>query len=166
MQAAMKRVAWAFAWAGGVVAGLVACMTVVSIALRTTTSRPIQGDVELTQMGIALAIALFLPWCQWRGANIMVDFFTQRAAPRTNAWLDGVGAVLVAAMCALLAWRTSVGASAVREAGETSMILGLPMWWAYAALAPGLALTAAIALAQAQAHWMGRPFDTADETPP
>jgi TRAP-type C4-dicarboxylate transport system permease small subunit len=163
MQTNLKRIAWAFAWAGGLVASLVACMTVVSIALRATTSRPIQGDVELTQMGIALAIALCLPWCQWRGANIIVDFFTQRAAPRTNAWLDGIGAVLVAAMCALLAWRTSVGAATVREAGETSMILGLPMWWAYAALAPGLALTALVALAQAQAHWRGQPLDTADE---
>jgi TRAP-type C4-dicarboxylate transport system permease small subunit len=163
MQTALKRVAWVFAWAGGIVAGWVACMTAVSIALRATISRPIPGDVELTQMGIALAIALFLPWCQWRGANIIVDFFTQRAAPRTRAWLDAIGAVLVAAMCTLLAWRTSVGALAVREAGETSMILGLPMWWAYAALAPGLALTALVALAQAQAHWRGQPFDTAAE---
>jgi TRAP-type C4-dicarboxylate transport system permease small subunit len=163
MTSTLKRIARAFAWAGGVVASLVACMTVVSIALRATTSRPIQGDVELTQMGIALAIALCLPWCQWRGANIIVDFFTQRAAPRTNAWLDGIGAMLVAAMCALLAWRTTVGAAAVREAGETSMILGLPMWWAYAALAPGLALTAWVALAQALAHWGGRPLDNAEE---
>ena len=33
------------------------------------------------------------------------------------------------------------GALAVHEAGETTMILGLPMWWTYALLAPGLALT-------------------------
>jgi TRAP-type C4-dicarboxylate transport system permease small subunit len=38
---------------------------------------------------------------------------------------------------------------AVREAGETSMILDLPMWWTYASLAPGLALSALVALVQA-----------------
>ena len=52
-------------------------------------------------------------------------------------------------MVALLAWRSAAGALAVREAGETTMILGLPMWISYGALAPGLALTAVIALLQA-----------------
>ena len=63
--------------------------------------------------------------------------------------LDGIGAVLLALMCALLAWRTGVGAIAVHQARETSMILALPMWWAYASLAPGLALAALIAVVQA-----------------
>jgi hypothetical protein len=48
----------------------------------------------------------------------------------------------------LLAWRTSVGALSVREAGETTMIISLPMWWAYACLAPGLALAGWVALVQ------------------
>ena len=73
-------------------------------------------------------------------------------------WLDGVGALLMAAMCALLAWRTSVGAIGVREAGETSMILGLPMWWVYASLAPGLALAALVALVQAGLHFRNAPM--------
>ena len=59
-------------------------------------------------------------------------------------------------MCALLAWRTTVGAIGSREVGETSMILSLPMWWAYASLAPGLALTALVALQQALALLQGR----------
>jgi TRAP-type C4-dicarboxylate transport system permease small subunit len=33
------------------------------------------------------------------------------------------------------------------------MIISLPMWWAYASLAPGLALSALIALAQTIDHW-------------
>jgi TRAP-type C4-dicarboxylate transport system permease small subunit len=44
----------------------------------------------------------------------------------------------------------------VREAQETSMILELPMWWAYASLAPGLALAALIALLQAALLLSGR----------
>jgi len=55
-------------------------------------------------------------------------------------------------MLGLLAWRAGAGALAVREAGETSMILGWPMWFSYAALAPGLALSGLIALLQA---WQG-----------
>jgi TRAP-type C4-dicarboxylate transport system permease small subunit len=35
------------------------------------------------------------------------------------------------------------------------------MWWVYASLAPGLALAALIALAQAAMHFSGRHLDTA-----
>lgn len=158
MNTLLRRLAQLFALLGVLTALATAAMVVSSITLRALTDRPIQGDVELTQFGIALCIALALPWCQLRGANIMVDFFTQRLRARSLRLLDGAGALLLALMCALLAWRTGVGAASVHEAGETSMILGLPMWWAYASLAPGLALAALIALVQAGGHFTGRPL--------
>jgi TRAP-type C4-dicarboxylate transport system permease small subunit len=156
MTPVLEKLSQGFAWLGGAVAFGVGLMTVTSITMRATVSRPIQGDVELTQVGIALAISLCLPWCQWKRANIIVDFFTQRLRDRTIGRLDAAGALLLAAMCALLAWRTGAGAVAVRQASETTMILGLPMWWAYASLAPGLALTALVALVQAIDDLRGR----------
>ena len=134
----------------GVALGLgVALMVVASIFGRAVWARPVPGDVELTQFGIAFCLSLSLPWAQARGAHIIVDFFTQRAGPRARAGLDGVGALLMAVFFALLAWRRAAGALAVRQAHEASMILDLPMWWVYAALAPGLALAALVALRQA-----------------
>jgi TRAP-type C4-dicarboxylate transport system permease small subunit len=157
--AALRRLAFAFALLGSAGALAVAALTVTSVTLRALTSRPIQGDVELAQFGIALAISLAVPWCQLRGANIIVDFFTQRLSAARIRRLDGIGALLIAVMFALLAWRTGVGAVSVFEAGETSMIRALPMWWVYASLAPGLALAALIALLQAALHWRGLPLD-------
>ena len=157
--ALLGRMALAFAWLGAAVALATGVMTVASVLGRAVLRSPVPGDVELTQFGVALAISLSLPWCQLRGANIIVDFFTQGLRARRQRWLDGIGALLLAMMCALLAWRTSVGAFAVAEAGETSMILALPMWWAYASLAPGLALAALIALLQAARHWRGLALD-------
>ncbi len=151
----LRQLSLGFAVLGGGVACVVAAMTVTSIVMRALASRPIAGDVELTQLGIALSISLCLPWAQLHGANIIVDFFTQSLPERANRRLDALGALLLAAMCALLSWRTSVGAMAVREAGETSMILDLPMWWVYASLAPGLALSALVALVQAWRCWRG-----------
>jgi TRAP-type C4-dicarboxylate transport system permease small subunit len=119
-------------------------------------AQPIPGDVELTQFGIALSISLCLPWCQMQRSNIIVDFFTQRSSRRAQQGLDALGALLLAAMCALLAWRTAVGAVAVHEAHESSMILDLPMWWTYAMLAPGLALAGLVALWQAWQLLLGR----------
>ena len=138
----------AFGLAGAGVALVVGFMTTFSVVIRALFDTPIPGDVELTQVGIALAISLCLPVCQLRRANILVDFFTQRCAGRTRQLLDGIGCWLLVVMYGLLAWRTAVGAIGVRGAGETTMILSLPMWWAYASLAPGLALAAIIAALQ------------------
>jgi TRAP-type C4-dicarboxylate transport system permease small subunit len=156
MTPSVRRLAQAFALVGVASAAAVALMVVASVSARALLGRPIPGDVELTQFGIALCISLCLPWCQLRGANIMVDFFTQRLPVARIRLLDALGTALVALMCALLAWRTGVGALAVREAQETSMILELPMWWAYASLAPGLALTAGIAALQTGLLMTGR----------
>lgn len=145
----LEKLAAAFALLGGTCALLVAGMTLWSVVGRNLFAHPLHGDVELSQIGIALAIALCLPWCQLRRGNIIVDFFTQAAPARVSGALDRFGALLLAAMLALLAWRGAVGAAAVGAAGEQTMILGLPMWWAYAILAPGLVLTAVIAVVQA-----------------
>lgn len=154
----LYRLAMLFAIAAGLVACAVALMVVVSIAGRSLLATPIQGDVELTQFGIALAIALCLPWAQLHGSNIIVDFFTARAPDRTQQLLDAFGALMLALMVGLLAWRTAAGAMAVHEAQEQTMILGLPMWWTYAVLAPGLALTAVIALVQIKQAIGGEPM--------
>ena len=145
----LRRLAALFAVLGCTAACVVALMVTTSILGRALVARPLPGDVELTQFGIALSIALCLPWAQLTRSNIIVDFFTQRLRERTQRRLDALGALLLALMTGLLAWRAGMGAAAVREASETTMILGLPMWWTYAVLAPGLALTALIALVQA-----------------
>jgi len=163
MHVVFKRIALVFALAGGLAAFGLALLTVVSIIGRAGWSQPIQGDVELMQVGIALAISLSLPWCQLHGANIIVDFFTQKMRPRASGVLDGIGALLLALMCGLLAWRTAMGAVAVREAGEQTMIIGLPMWWAYAMLAPGLGLTALIAVWQGLRQFAGLPAVVVEE---
>jgi TRAP-type C4-dicarboxylate transport system permease small subunit len=149
MQRWLSRLSGGFALAGAGVGLLVAAMAVWSIAGRYVLSRPVMGDVEITQMGIALSISLCLPWCQLQRAHIIVDFFTQRMGEAMNRALDALGCVLMAVMGLLLAWRTMVGAMSVADAFEQTMILGLPMWWAYAGLAPGLLLSAVVALWQA-----------------
>ncbi|MEO6565811.1 MAG: TRAP transporter small permease [Casimicrobiaceae bacterium] len=161
----LRRLASIFALLGAAAAMAAAIMTVSSVALRALTGQPLQGDVELTQFAIALSISLCVPWCQLQGANIIVDFFTQNLRASRLRMLDGIGALLMAVMLALLAWRTGVGAVAVHAAGETSMIRALPMWWVYASLAPGLGLAALIALMQASLHLRGLPLDALQGTP-
>jgi TRAP-type C4-dicarboxylate transport system permease small subunit len=120
----------------------IALMSAVSIVGRAAFSSPIQGDYELVQMGVAVFVACSLPLAQVRYANIIVDFFTTNASPRTQRRLDAMGALVVAAVMAFVAWRTMVGTVDMARAGQTSTILGVPTWITYAGMLPGLVLCA------------------------
>lgn len=140
------------AYAAGVVLTGIAVMSAYSIVGRAVTGKPIQGDFELVQVGCAICVGLFLPICQLRGGNIIVDFFTSGVSERGRSVLDAIGALIIAAMMALLTWRTGVGLLSVKANGETSMIMGVPIWWGYAGMLPGLAVTVLAALASAVQH--------------
>jgi TRAP-type C4-dicarboxylate transport system permease small subunit len=131
-----------FAYLGGAIFVVFAILSVGSIVSRALFSKPLQGDYELVQYAGAVFVSLCLPLTQLRRANIIVDFFTVRSAPAKRAWLDAAGALLLALVMTLLAWRLSAGTLAMREAGETTTILGWPVWWTYAAMIPGVTLTA------------------------
>jgi len=133
----------------GLLLTAVTVMTCASLIGRNTTGWTIVGDFELTGVAAGAAIALFLPLAQLRRANIIVDFFTQRASPRTRGAMDRVGAGLLAAVMALLAWRGGVGGWSAWQTQAGTMMLGFPEWTVYAALVPALALTAVIAAVQA-----------------
>ncbi|TFZ04263.1 TRAP transporter small permease [Ramlibacter rhizophilus] len=133
----------------GVLLTFITLMTCASLIGRNTTGWTLVGDFELTGVATGAAIALFLPWAQATRANIIVDFFTTRARPETNAALDRLGALLLALAMGLMTWRTTLGGLNSWETQTTTMMLGWPEWTVYAAMVPALLLTALIALVQA-----------------
>ena len=151
----LELLAKAFAFAGGAVFVVMIGMSATSIASRTLLGRPLPGDFELVQLGCAAGIAAFLPWCQWRRGNIIVDFFTTRLPPRAQGVLDGLGALLLAVVMALVAWRATEGALSVYASGERAMISRYPQWIGYAAIVPPIALTALVGLYTAWESFTG-----------
>jgi len=135
--------------AAGVLLTVVTLMTCVSLLGRNLIGTSIVGDFELSGAAAGAAIALFMPWCQYQRGNIIVDFFTARASERTNAALDRIGALLLAVCCGLLAWRAALGGWSSWQSHNSTMLLGVPEWFAYAPMVPGFALTAVIAFRQA-----------------
>jgi TRAP-type C4-dicarboxylate transport system permease small subunit len=88
-----------------------------------------------------------------QGGNLTVDFFTVRLHRRKQRRLDTIGALLFAAVMAVVAWRTCAGAIAVKASHESTMILGFPLWIGYAAMIPGLVLTVMAALQTVRVAW-------------
>jgi TRAP-type C4-dicarboxylate transport system permease small subunit len=133
----------------GVLLTVITLMTCVSLIGRNTVGWTIVGDFELSGAAAGAAIALFLPWCQVRRGNIIVDFFTVRASERTNARLDRFGALLYALALGLMAWRTTVGGFKAWASQSGTMMIGFPEWVIYLGMVPPLVLCAVIGLAQA-----------------
>ena len=133
----------------GVLLTAITLMTCVSLIGRNTIGATIVGDFELSGAAAGAAIALFLPWCQVKRGNIIVDFFTSSASVRTNAWLDRFGALLLALSIGLMAWRSVLGGLNAYNTHSGTMMLGFPEWVVYACIVPPLALTALIGLWQA-----------------
>jgi TRAP-type C4-dicarboxylate transport system permease small subunit len=149
----LERLAQGFAIVGGLALTSVALMSLYSVVMRNLVGAPIQGDFELAQMGCAVSVAAFLPFTQLRNGNIFVDFFTQRASAGTKAALDGLGALLVGLALALIAWRTGAGGLDALRNDETTMIMGLPLWYGYVLMTPSFAVAALAAFYSAWRHW-------------
>ena len=132
----------------GVLLTLITLMTCVSIVGRETIGKTISGDFELSGVAAGAAIALFMPWCQFKQGNIMVDFFTAKASEATQKSMERFGAFLLAAVMALVAWRTVLGGLNAYSSNSGTMLLGFPEYVVYAAMVPPLALTALIAFHQ------------------
>lgn len=132
----------------GLMLTAITLMTCFSLIGRNTTGVTLVGDFELTGVAAGAAIALFMPYCQLQRGNIIVDFFTSRLSDSANARLDRFGALLLAVLFAILAWRTSLGGLNSYTTHSETQILGFPEWITYAAMVPPFILTSVIGMYQ------------------
>lgn len=142
-----------FAALGGLVLMAIMLMTVASIARRGVLGTPIPGDFEMVEIGSAIVVACFLPWCQVTGGNVLVDFFTMKAGARTNHALETLGDLLYLGIAGLLTWRMIHGAMEFRQYGEQSMVLRIPVWWGFTIIIPAMALLIVAILFTLIGHW-------------
>lgn len=129
-----------FAAVGGLTLLAMMLMTVASVTLRGFVGKPIPGDFELVEIGSAIAIFCFLPWCQATGGNVVVDFFTQKASPRLTHLMAALGALIYLLIAGLLLWRLIHGGLEMRQYAEQTMVLAVPVWWSFIVIIPAMAL--------------------------
>lgn len=144
------------ALAGGVLALGIACLVTASVLCRWLLQQPIPGDFEFVQMATAIAVFAFLPFCQARRGNIVVDTFTSGLSAKTRNRLDALWDLVYAAFMALLSIGLCKGASEAFGYGTTTMVIGLPIWPAIAASALLCGVLVLVALVGALRLFRGR----------
>jgi TRAP-type C4-dicarboxylate transport system permease small subunit len=139
--------------AGGLLMVAVALTVTVNVLLRWLLNSAVSGDIEIVQIGTAVAVFAFLPLCQSRRGNITVDTFTLGLPRRIQNALDALWDLLYAGMALMIAWRLGVGSWDTIRSNTVSMMLGLPTGWAIAACAAMAAFLALVCLATATRVW-------------
>ncbi len=136
------------AWAlfGGVLLCVLVLMNVYSVLSAALTGKPFPGDFEMTEVGIAVAVFAFLPYCQLTDANVTADIFTSGASARTVAILRVAASVVALCFSAILVWRMSAGMLDQLAYGYTTTILQFPHWIAFIPILLSFALLAVASL--------------------
>lgn len=146
-----ELLARAVALLGGIVLLGVMGLTTVSVIGRAINwAGPVPGDFELVEIGVGFAVFCALPWCHLNRGHARVDLFQPMLGGRLNRLIDVLADLVMLGAAVLIAWRLWEGMLDKRAYGETTFILQLPLWQAYAACVLG---AAAFVLVAAFAIW-------------
>ncbi len=137
-----------WAWLGGAMLAGIAGMTTVSVLGRVLFAKPLLGDFEITELACAMAVFMFLPLAQWHFEHTIVDIFTRGASARFKFFCLKIAESATLLVALLLLWRMTLGAQQLREAGEVTMILGMPRYLAFPVILLSLALLAIVLFVQ------------------
>ena len=127
----MEKIIEGWALAGGVLLLMVVLVTAYSMAGNILFAKPVPGDFEIVQIGVAVAVFAFLPYCQITDSNVSADIFTARAGPKLVAVFALIASVIALAFSILLLWRMSLGMLDYRKYEEITMVYQFPIWMAY-----------------------------------
>lgn len=148
------------ALAGGTLLLAIVCMVCLSVAGRAAIPlglRPIPGDVEMVEMGVALAVMAMMPYAHLIGANARVDIFVPLMGARTAAVFDTVANFAVLVVALILCWTLWSGLSDRLTFADTTFILRIPLWIGYAGAVLGAFAFIIVALLRLRSPAVDRP---------
>ena len=121
-------VANTLAFCGGGILLLMVFVNVISVTGRIIFGEPLVGDFELIEIACAVAIFLFLPLCQLKNGNIVVEAFTLRLSYGKKIILDLIGELIFAIVALFFSVRMVFGLQDMVKYSEETMLLEIPVW--------------------------------------
>ncbi len=112
-------------------------MSCYSLVGRKLGNGGVLGDIEIMQMGCAVASSLFLPFCTLMSEHLKVDFFTAKFPPVLRNKMDALADLLLGLVSFLLVWRIALQSETLKEYEEVTALLSFPTWIPNAAIMLG-----------------------------
>lgn len=117
---------------GGFLSLFMGALVTLSVLGRWLLDQGVPGDFEFVQMGTAVSVFFFLPACQARRGNIIVDTFTGFLSDAARNRLDAAWDVLYGVVMLGLGYCMVLGSSEALKSGLSTMVLQIPSWPALA----------------------------------
>ncbi|MGB0661900.1 MAG: TRAP transporter small permease [Mangrovicoccus sp.] len=160
LSSAIRHLAGFLAVIGGVLLLALAGITVLSVTGRVLSAiglGPIRGDFELVEIGCAITVFCFLPWCQLQRGQVSVDILADHLPGRGPALTRVLGDLALCLVAGVLLWRIWLGfgekwpggSAGLRETfgfgappffAETTYELLIPAWIPLSLCLPGAVL--------------------------
>lgn len=139
---ATELVTSAAAVAAGGVLMLLMLLTTADVAGRYFFDRPISGVFDLTHFAVSMMVYLGLGYCGLRGGHVVIELLYDRLPPAGRQILKRVSSLAGCVLFGVIAWRTAVQGIEVREMGEASQMMEIPLFPLYCLVVFGAALFA------------------------
>lgn len=139
---ATDAVTTAAAYAAGVVLILLMLLTTADVVGRYFFNAPLGGVFDLTHFAVAIMTYLGLAYCGFRGAHVVIELLYDRLPPGGRRVLRRVGNLAGCVLFGVISWQTAVQAVFVRDMGEASQMMAIPLFPLYCVVVFGAALFA------------------------
>ena len=123
-------------------AALIFMVVIISagVVLRYVFGAPVLGLNEIIQLTAVALVMAALPYCTEANGHVGVDVFDEAIGPRGRLFGDILSRVLSGFVLSVLVWRAVLKSLDALEYGDTTNMLGLPVWPFYGILALGMAI--------------------------
>jgi TRAP-type C4-dicarboxylate transport system permease small subunit len=139
---ATDAVASAAAYAAGATLILLMLLTTADVVGRYFFNSPINGVFDLTHFAVSIMVFLGLAYCGYRGGHVVIELLYDKLPPGARRVLNRAINLAGCVLFALIAWRTAVQSIDVRDMGEASQMMEIPLFPLYYMVAFGSGLFA------------------------
>ena len=145
---ASERLLKAVALMGGFALFGIMMLVSISVFFRYALNRPILGDQELVEIGMALVVMMAMPFATLKGEHIRVDILDDRLGQVGRFAGDVFARCISCFVLFLLIGKTWDKMLDAYEYDDVTNMIEIPIWIAYGAITLGMGLVAAVMAVQ------------------
>lgn len=144
IEKSITKTADLFNWAAAAALVGMMLLTCVDVVMRRSFNHPIPGTYEIVGLLGALLISFALAYTTAQKGHIAVEFLVQRLSKKIQRVIDAANQLLGITLFVILSWQSVLYAMDLKESGEVSMTVQMPIHPFVFGIAIGCALVSLV----------------------
>ncbi len=107
---------------------LMMMLTTLDVFGRYFFNKPVQGTFEMTEIMLSAIVFCSLAFCQFGNGHISVDILVNHFSTKTQRSIETLNYIITILVLVLIAIMSFQNGLMVKETGDVTMILGIPIY--------------------------------------